>query len=94
MLVRQNQPSAVETAAVVDQAVVHGGEHVYIEPGEVELEQLHAALIGFIKVDIFSDRNGVSSGTLIFLTLFIAKMVAGPISAMSSMRLVRSCTSM
>ena len=75
MLVRQNQPSAVETAAVVDQAVVHGGEHVYIEPGEVELEQLHAALIGFIKVDIFSDRNGVSSGTLIFLTLFIAKMV-------------------
>ena len=44
MLVRQNQPSAVETAAVIDQAVVHGGEHVYIEPGEVELEQLHAAL--------------------------------------------------
>ena len=75
MLVRQNQPSAVETAAVVDQAVVHGGEHVYIEPGKVELEQLHAALIGFIKVDIFSDRNGVSSGTLIFLTLFIAEMV-------------------
>ena len=44
MLVRQNQPSAVETAAVIDQAVVHGGEHVYIETGEVELEQLHAAL--------------------------------------------------
>ena len=72
MLIRQNQPPAVEAAAVVDQAVVHGGEHVDIELGKVELEQLHAALVGFVEVDVFSDRDGISSGTLIFLTLFIA----------------------
>ena len=35
MLIRQDQPSAVEAAAIVYEVIIDGGEHVYVEVGEV-----------------------------------------------------------
>lgn len=35
MLIGQDQASAVETAAIVYEVIIDGGEHVYVEIGEV-----------------------------------------------------------
>ena len=51
MLIGQNQPAAEQSAAVVDETVVDGGEHVYVQVGKFQLEKAHAAFVGFIEID-------------------------------------------
>ena len=47
MLIRQNQSPPVKAAAIVDEAVVHRGEHT-----DIQFRKTHAPLIGFVKTGI------------------------------------------
>lgn len=51
MLIRKDQPAPVQTTSVIDQTVVHRCKHIYIQPGKIQLLELHSALISFIKID-------------------------------------------
>ena len=72
MLIGQNQPSAEQSAAVVDETVVDGGEHVYVQVGKFQLEKAHAAFVGFVEIDAFAFRDHVPSGTFILLAFLVA----------------------
>ena len=72
MLIGQDQASAVETAAIVYEVIIDGGEHVYVEIGEVSRRRPAAALICLVKVDAFAHRDLVAAGALALLALLVA----------------------
>ena len=72
MLIGQDQPAAEQAAAVVDEAVVDGGEHVDVQIGKLQLKKAHASLVGFVEIDAFSFRNHIPSGTFILLAFLVA----------------------
>ena len=75
MLIGQDQPAAEQAAAVVDEAVVDGGEHVDVQIGKLQLKKAHASLVGFVEIDALSLWDCVSSCAFAFLFFFISQMV-------------------
>ena len=71
MLIGQDQSAAEQAAAVVDETVVDGGEHVYVQVGKFQLEKAHAAFVGFIEIDAFPFRDYISSGAFILLAFLV-----------------------
>ena len=75
MLIRKDQPAAIQSAAVIHQVVIRRSEHIYINPAEIKLLQLHPSLIRIIKEDILSYRDFLSSGSILFLPFLIPQMI-------------------
>ena len=44
MLIGQNKTSSVESTAIIDQAVVHGREHIDIQSGKIQMLQADTTL--------------------------------------------------
>ena len=72
MLIGQDQASAVETAAIVYEVIIDGGEHVYVEIGEVLGDEAAAALVGFVKIDALTLGDLIAAGALALLALLVA----------------------
>ena len=72
---RQNLASSKQSAAIVDQLIVDGLEHVHIQLRKFKLLQFRQALIRIIKVNAFATWNLVVLGTSRFLRFFITKVV-------------------
>ena len=75
MLIRKDEPSPVQTAAVVDKIIVRGREHIHIHFCQIQLLKFPDSLAGFVKIDILPRRDSVSSGTFTFLLFFISQMI-------------------
>ena len=76
MLIGQNKPSSVESTAIIDQAVVHGREHIDIQSGKIQMLQADTTLIRFIEPDTFPFRDLVASASF-FLLPFLIILVIG-----------------
>ena len=63
MLIGQNKTSSVESTAIIDQAVVHGREHIDIQSGKIQMLQADTTLIRFIEPDTFPFRDLVASAS-------------------------------
>ncbi len=75
MLIRKDQPAAIQPASIVDEIVVRGTEHIDIDPAQFQFLQLHASLIRIVKEHVFPERDLFASGPRLFLPLLISQMV-------------------
>ena len=75
MLEREDLPAPEQSAAVIDQLVVVRFEHVYIDRGKVQLEELYEPFIGFVEEPALARENDVSFGAADHLPFFVAEMV-------------------
>ena len=75
MLIRKDEPSPVQTAAVVDKIVIRGREHIHIHFCQIQLLKFPDSLAGFVKIDILPRRDSVSSGSFTFLLFLISEMI-------------------
>ena len=74
MLIRKDESSTIQAAAVIHQAVVRCSEHIYIDLAKVKLLKFHAPFMRIIKKYILARRNLFSPCALTFLPLLITKM--------------------
>ena len=75
MFVGEDQAAPVQAAAVVDQGVVHGSEHVDVYLAQIEFLELYAALVRIVKERVLSQRDRLSSGAVILLALLITQVI-------------------
>ena len=75
MLVRQDLSAAEETAAVVDETVVGGAEHIHVHLGQVQLLEQHAPLVGLVEPDALALGNLMPAGALPLLALLVGHVV-------------------
>lgn len=71
MLIGENEPSVIQSAAVVDAVVVERGEHIYINLGKIEILQVPDTIVCLIKVEAFALGNFSPAGAFLFLPFFI-----------------------
>ena len=72
---RQNLASSEKSAAIVNQLIVDGLEHVHIQLRKFKFLQFRQALISIVKVNAFATWNLVVLGTTRFLRFFIPEVV-------------------
>ena len=75
VFIRKDQPSSVQSAAIIDEAVICRSKHIYIQICQIQLQNTHAAFIGLIKIDAFTFRDGIPARSLLLLTFLIAQMI-------------------
>ena len=75
MLIRQDQTSPVQSAAIVDQVIIDGCEHINIQSGQIKTGQTFSTLICLIKIPVLSFRNGISLTSFLLLLLLISQMI-------------------
>ena len=72
MLIRKDHPSAEQSAAIIDQAVVYSTKHINIQRSKIQSKKPHTPLISLIKIDTFPLGNRVPSPAFTFLFFLIA----------------------
>ena len=72
---RQDLATSKQSAAIVDQLIVNGLEHVHIQLRKFQFLQFRQALIRIVKVNALATRNLIVLGTTRFLCFFITEVV-------------------
>ena len=75
MLERKDLPAPVKPAAVVDQVIIIGFEHIYLDLRQVEFLKLNQAVISFIEYPALPFRDDVPLAAVLLLALLVSYVV-------------------
>ena len=76
MLERKDLPSPEQAAAVVDQVIVIGFEHIDLDLRQVKLLEHYQALIGIIEDLALALRDNVPLAAVLLLALLITEVIS------------------